>query len=150
MPSSIDLKFADGDYTFALPLPQINELQRKCDIGIGGLFGRVTKGCFLGPDGKEVFIDPGAGEFYALDLIETIRHGLIGGGKGVVNGEEIKVTPLIANKLVDAYVLGQPLRPSWEIAVSVLAACVMGYDPPKKDVPAQERAAEPTDTSTTP
>jgi hypothetical protein len=149
MDSSIDLEFGDGQYTFALPLAQINELQRKCDIGIGGLFGRVTKGCFLGPDGKDVFIDPGAGEFYALDLIETIRHGLIGGGKGVVNGEEIKVTPVIANRLVDTYVLGQPLKPSWEFAVSVLAACVVGYDPPKKDGPAQERATETTATSTT-
>lgn len=147
--SQIELEFGDGAYTFALPLPQINELQRKCDIGIGGLFARVTKGCFIGPDGKEVFIDPGAGEFYALDLIETIRHGLIGGGRGVVNGEEVKVTTLIANRLVDTYVLGRPLKPSWEIAVSVLGACLMGYDPPKKDGPAQERATEQTDTSTT-
>jgi hypothetical protein len=57
----------------------------------------------------------GPAEFYALDIIETIRHGLIGGGKGVVNGEEVKVTPAaIATKLVDTYVLGRPLKPNWE------------------------------------
>jgi hypothetical protein len=27
----------------------------------------------------------------------------------VVNGEEVKVTPIIANRLVDTYVLGAPL-----------------------------------------
>jgi hypothetical protein len=147
--TSIDLLFGDGSYTFALPLPQINELQRKCDIGIGGLFGRVTKGCFVDPGSGDVFIDAKAGEFYALDIIETIRHGLIGGGKGIVNEEEVLVTPQIANRLVDTYVLGNPIKPNWERSVSILGACILGYDPPKKDEPAPERATETTDTSTT-
>ena len=60
--STIELNFGDGAYTFALPLPQIAELQRKCDIGIGGLFGRVTKGCFVNPlNPDEVYIDAKAG-----------------------------------------------------------------------------------------
>jgi hypothetical protein len=148
MPSNtIDLEFGDGEYTFALPLPQIAELQRKCDIGIGGLFARVLKGCHQ--VGGEVILAPATAEFYALDVIETVRHGLIGGGKGAVNGEEVKVSPMIANRLVETYVLGKPLSESWSMAAAILAAVIVGYDPPKKDEPAPERAPETTDTSTT-
>jgi hypothetical protein len=146
--NTIELEFADGSYTFALPLPQINELQRKCGIGIGGLFGRVLKGCHQ--VGDDVILAPGQAEFYALDIIETVRHALIGGGKGTVNGEEVKVTPMLANRLVDTYVMGRPLSDSWSMAASILGAVIVGYDPPKKDQPAQERAAEKTGTSTTP
>jgi hypothetical protein len=145
---TIDLEFADGSYTFALPLPQINELQKKTGVGIGGLFARVLKGCMN--VGDDVVLAPGQAEFYALDLIETVRHGLIGGGRGMVNGEEIKVTPAMANRLVDTYVLSRPLNESWSLAGAILGACIVGYDPPKKGEPAQERAAETTDTSITP
>lgn len=138
MNNTIDLEFADGQYTFALPLPQILELQRKTGMGIGGLYARTLKG--VTRVGDETMLVPGQAEFYALDVIETIRHGLIGGGKGVVNGEEIKVTPLIANRLIDAYVLGQALVEAWKVATTVLFACIMGYDPPKKDLPAKARA----------
>lgn len=136
--STIELNFADGEYTFALPLVQINELQRKCGIGIGGLYGRVTKGVQV-IDSKAVLI-PGLAEFYALDLIETIRHALIGGGKGVVNGEAVVVAPTDANRLIETYVLGQPMQTAWDIAATVLSVCLMGYDPPKKEPPASERA----------
>lgn len=136
--NSIELEFGDGQYTFALPLAQINELQRKCDAGIGALYARVIRGAVL--VGDQVQLVPSTAEFYALDLIETIRQGLIGGNKGVVNGEEIKVTPLIANRLIDAYVMQQPFVAAWNIAAMVLGACVLGYDPPKKDEPAKARA----------
>jgi hypothetical protein len=138
--TSIDLEFGDGVYTFALPLPQVMELQRKCNAGIAELHSRLVKGCFVHPDTNQVHVDVRVGTFYALDLIETLRHGLIGGGKGVVNGEEIKVTPQLATKLVDAHVLDQPFKDSWNIAVAILMARMMGYDPPKKDPPADERA----------
>jgi hypothetical protein len=135
---SIELEFGDGQYTFSLPLVQINELQRKTGIGIGGLYARTFKG--VTRVGEQLMLVPGAAEFYALDVIETIRHGLIGGGKGTVNDEEIKVTPLVANRLIDSYVLGYPLIGAWNTAVSVLHACIMGYEPPKKDPPAKVRA----------
>lgn len=145
--NTIDLEFGDGSYTFALPLAQINELQRKTDTGIGSLFARVLKGCV--PIGDEIVLAPTQAEFYALDIIETVRHALIGGGKGVVGGEEVKVTPIIANRLVDTYVMGYPLSDSWSMAASILGACIIGYDPPKKDEPAAERATETTEASTT-
>jgi hypothetical protein len=146
MSATIDLEFGDGQYTFALPLVQIVELQRKAGIGIGGLYARVTKGSQV-VDGK-VYLVPGAAEFYALDLIETIRHGLIGGGKGVVNGDEIKVTPIIANRLVDTYVLGHPLKHAWDIAATILGTCILGFEPPKKDEPAKARAPRKKKTRT--
>jgi hypothetical protein len=154
--NTIDLEFADGEYHFALGLERINELQKTCGIGIGGLFNRLWKGCGyqLLPSGElRLIADPAYGEFFAADIIETLRQGLIGGGKGLVNGEEIKVTPEVANRLIKAYVLDRPLIDSWTKAVSVLGACVMGYDPPKKDLPPNEGAPQPgsetTDTSTT-
>jgi hypothetical protein len=152
--NTIDLEFADGEYHFALGLERINELQRSCGVGIGLVFARLLKGCVrhpLRPD--QVFVEPAQGEFYAADIVETLRQGLIGGGRGVVNGEEVKVTPEVANRLIKAYVLDRPLVDSWTKAVSILGACIMGYDPPKKDLPPGEGEPQPgsetTDTSTT-
>lgn len=147
--NTIELEFGDGSYTFALPISQINELQRKCGVGIGGLFARVLKGCVQ--IGDDIVLAPAQAEFYALDIIETMRHGLIGGGKGMVNDEEVKVTPMIATRLIDTYVMGRPLSESWSLAASVLGAVIVGYDPPKKDEPAEERAPEtPTTKATEP
>lgn len=147
MPStSIDLEFADGSYTFRLGLEGINEIQRKCreasgvPSGIGAVFARVLKGCVK--MGDDVVMAPGGADFYAQDIIEPLRQGLIGGGVGVVDGIEVKVTPALANKLIATYVLDRPLVDSWSLAASILGACVMGYDPPKKDAPAPERAKE--------
>lgn len=144
--NTIDLEFGDGEYTCALGLEQIDELQRKCNIGIGGLFSRLLKGCVQDPSGQVVII-PAAAEFYAIDIIETLRQGLIGGGKGIVNGAEVKVTPVLANTLIKNYVLARPLADHWSMAASILGACIVGYDPPKKDGPAGERAAEPPKTT---
>lgn len=141
MSNRIELTFADGEYEFALPLPRIDELQRKTGIGIGGLFARVLKGC-IELKGNVIQMPQGA-EFYALDIIETIRQGLIGGGRGVVDGKEIEVTSSLAQRLIENYVLTEPLNKSWSIAGAILGACVMGYTPPKKDQPAAARA-QPT------
>jgi hypothetical protein len=145
VPNTIDLEFADGSYTFALPLERIDELQRKTGVGIGALFGRVTKGAQS--RGGDVYLVPGQAEFYALDLIETVRQGLIGGKKGVVDSKEVEVTPIIARRLVDNYLLNQPLTAAWELAVAILGACVMGYDPPGEAPPPGEAATESETTT---
>lgn len=135
--SQIELKFADGDYLFALPLARIAELERKCGApgapaAIGKIFARVLKGAAQTTEG-ETYLVPAVAEFYAVDLIETIRQGLIGGAHGMVNGEEIKVTPAIADSLIQGYVADRPLQEAWNLAVSILGATILGYDPPKKD-----------------
>ncbi len=136
--NTVEIDFADGVYTFALPLPRIDELQRKTGVGIGALFARVLKGCHQ--VGNEIVIAPTQGEFYAIDLIETIRQGLIGGAKGMVDGAQIEVTPGLAHTLIQNYVLVRPLADSWSMAASILGATIVGYDPPKKGEPADERA----------
>jgi tail tube GTA-gp10-like protein len=139
--SKIDLDFADGRYTFALPLPRIDELQKKTGIGIGGLFARVLKGCVQLPDGRVVIV-PDQGEFYVLDIVETLRQALIGGNHAVVDGQDIPVPPSLADRLIQNYVSppARPLSDSWSLAASVLGACIVGYDPPKKAGPATKPA----------
>jgi hypothetical protein len=134
--SEIELDFADGRYLFKLPLPQLDELQRKCGVGIGKLYGRLRQGCVQDPATREINLLPAMAEFYALDVIEPIRQGLIGGNHGIVDGKEIAVTPTLANKLIDNYVMGQPLVENWKFAFSIVGACVLGFDPPKKAEPA--------------
>lgn len=149
--TSIDLEFADGTYSFALKLPGIKAIQDACGIGIGGLYARLLRGRYVFEEGP--IGNPAEAEFYVGDLIEVIRHGLIGGGAGMVGGSPVVVTPLVANRLIDAYVMTQPLRSAWTIATSVCMACIDGYESPaikKKDVSESESPVETTDTSTTP
>lgn len=143
MANSIELDFADGSYTFALPLERIDELQRKTGTGIGAIFARVIKGANM--IGDDIVLAPASAEFYALDLIETIRQGLIGGGKGVVDGKEIAVTPVLAQRLVANYVLNRPLSEAWELAVSILGAVIVGYDDGKKKAPQPDSEKTATD-----
>lgn len=141
MANHIDLDFADGEYRFALPLGQIDELQRKCGAGIGAIFARTLRGVSQ-HEGRIVLI-PSAAEFYALDVIETIRQGLIGGKFGTVDGQRVEVNPIVARRLVDNYVLNQPLSNAWEIAVSILGAVVVGHETPgKKDLAAASETPE--------
>lgn len=140
MPNTIDLDFADGCYTFALPLARIDELQRKTGVGIGALFARVIKGCHQ--VSGEIIMAPATAEFYALDLIETLRQGLIGGNHGLVNEAEITVSPALAEQLIKNYVLDRPLSDAWSLAASILGAVIVGYDPPKKDEPVSKRRAK--------
>lgn len=139
--SKIDIDFADGTYTFALPLPRIEEVQQKCGIGIGGLFARVLKG-FV-EIGDEIFQDHNQAQFYALDIVEPIRQGLIGGNHGFVNGVDIAVSPALADRLIQNYVADRPLTDSWSLSASILAACIKGYTPPKKAPPAAAPARKP-------
>lgn len=134
MQNKIDLAFADGVYSFALSLARINELERKVaaatgsPAGIGSIFARVLKGCAR--VGEDVVQAPALAEFFAIDLVETIRQGLIGGNHGVVNDEEITVSPALADRLITNYALERPLTESWSTAASILAACIVGYEPP--------------------
>ena len=140
MANSIDLDFADGSYHFALPLERIDELQRKTGTGIGALFARTIKGA--NRIGDDIVLAPASAEFYALDLIETVRQGLIGGGYGIVDGAEVKVTPATAQRLVANYILNQPLSAAWELAVSILGATIVGFDPPGGAAPGESPASE--------
>lgn len=126
MQTHIDLEFADGTYCFALGLAQIHELQTKCGIGIGGLYARVIQGRL---EGDVTVGHPAFGAYHIDDLVETVRQGLIGGGKGMVDGAEVEVGPLRANELVTRYLLPLPLAQQWNTAAAILYAAIEGYTP---------------------
>lgn len=126
MQTHIDLFFGDGDYTFALKLPQIIAIEDKCGP-IGEVFARLLKGRYVTADGP-IGISTEAAYRHA-DLVEIVRQGLIGGGTGIVDGQAVEVTSVKANQLVAAYVLGIPLTKTWDLATAVLSALIEGYEP---------------------
>lgn len=145
--TALELKFADGNYLFDLKLPQLAELQRLRDCGVFKLYGRVLKGRYLLGDSPIVNADEG--EAFAEDLFEVIRLGLIGGGKGMVNGVEVPVSALRARQLLETYSYAAPLTESWSIAAAILAARVHGFTPSedKKKAP-RPGAKKPVSSST--
>jgi hypothetical protein len=111
MQTSIILPFADGQYLFRLPIKRIVEIEAKAgpiDLVRHRLLG---------------------GGFSIHDIVETIRQGLIGGGKGEVNGAEVKVSDLKANSLIENYVEDRPLADSHIIARAIIGALYVGYTP---------------------
>lgn len=143
--TALELHFGDGEYLFDLKLPQLAELQEKRGCGVFKLYGRVLRGRYLF-EGETLGV-PVEGEAYAEDMFEVIRLGLIGGGRGLVNGAEIAVSALTAKTLVERYCHAAPLRESWATAAAILGARIEGYTPPKKAKPPVE-AATPKRRST--
>lgn len=95
----VDIKWADGEYPFRLGLGQLRELQEKTNCGPLELFKRL-----------------GAGTWRVDDVYETIRIGLIGGGK----------KPTEALGLVQRYVLERPLVESVQVAQVIIMTCLYG------------------------
>lgn len=127
MQNYVDLDFADGVYTFKLGMRQICELEEKCKAGIGEIAARCRAGYYgdMGYEASEF-------KFSAADIAHTIRLGLVGGKRGVVNGGEFQVKPHDAQALIDRYVMEQPLVDGWKLACVILLSLVHGYEPPKK------------------
>lgn len=128
MLTALDLEFADGSYLFDLKLPQLAELQDKRRAGVFAIYARVLKGRYT-LDGLPVPVLSEA-EAFAEDLFETIRLGLIGGGRGLVDGAEVKVSALRARELIERYCHSAPLSESWSLAAAILGARIVGYEPP--------------------
>lgn len=141
MQTHVDLPFADGEYRFALGLLQIHELQTKRGAGIGAIYARVLQGRV--PDDPEIG-HPLYAAYYADDLYETIRQGLIGGGEGRVDGTPVKVDAMRANELVERYAHPAPLSAMWKVAAAVLFAKIEGYAPAVDDANKKKAEQEPT------
>lgn len=140
----IELAFADGVYLFRLGLAQVAELQTKCDAGLGRIFGRVIKGRYTIETTGESFGNPVEADWRQEDIVETIRLGLIGGGRGVVDEQPVTVDPFKARWLVDNYVAGRPRVEGWNIAAAVLSATVVGYQ--SKEATDLQKKAQPAQT----
>jgi hypothetical protein len=153
----VDLKFADGEYRFALPLLQIQEVQTKCGAGIGEIYARVLQGRMAN---DPTVAHPAYAAFHVVDLLETIRQGLIGGGQCIVDGEEQTVGPLRANQLIERYIgapnkaLLMPLKDLWDMTAAILFATIEGYAPAQEAAGGDKKKADPPtaeqDGSTTP
>lgn len=134
MRTQIDLEWADGVYTFALPISLIAELQRKTRTGIGQLYARLLKGRYFIPNvdgGLDAVGDPAQADFNIEDVMEPIRLGLIGGKHAVVNGQDVDVTPTRAAQLMEIYSYpARPLREAWDLAVAILSVCIEGWQEP--------------------
>lgn len=152
-PCEIELEFADGVYLFRLNGPQRAELQRLCGfkanhpqygpidvpVGLGAIVSRVLKGRYQLDTGTVGFLEEAA--WHDADLDETIRLGLIGGGRGLVNGQEVKVDALRARTLVDTYVRNSTRSAAWDMAAAILWVCCQGFNPPPaKDSPTPKKA----------
>jgi hypothetical protein len=98
----VDAPLGGEERRFQLTRGTIKELQETCnDSGIGAIFKRL-----------------GAGEFYADDIRETIRLGLVGGGMARAEAET----------LVKREVDGQPLGTSVLLASAILMAIHVGIE----------------------
>lgn len=111
MQTAINLPFADGEYTFKLPIKRICELEAKAGP-IDAVRHRLMNGGWS-----------------LHDVVETIRQGLIGGGKGEVSGVPVEVTALRANSLIDNYVDGHSIAEHHITARAVITALYVGYAP---------------------
>lgn len=142
METAVTAEFADGEYRFWLPLPQMSALERSCgNTSILEIEERLRAA--VGQDG-ETYVFLGGGSAMIADIRETIRLALIGGNHGMVGGEEIEVGPIRAKQLVDEYVC--PARPMSEgvvLAWRILYALVFGARLKKKaDDPLGENHSE--------
>jgi len=144
--TAVELDFADGQYRFWLPLPQITELERKTgDTSILVIEDRL-RGAIGVEDAGEAggeprFVFLGGGAPMIADVRETLRLGLIGGGSGLVDGAEVEVGPNTARRLVDSY--AYPARPLGEgvvLAWRILHAAIHGVRLKKKEEPVKPKS----------
>jgi len=112
--------WGDGEHLFKLTVAGLLELEDKTKSPFAVVFSRVAAGGYSVPD-----------------ISETIRLGLIGGGK----------SPIEAKTLVDRYLL--PLSESAPVARLVLMGVMFGFEasPPGKAEAAPMAETAPTQTT---
>lgn len=94
--------FGDGPHDFALTDAMIAELERIAGKGIGALFLAVV-----------------ASQFTLVELVETIRLGLVGGG----------MNPQRALELVETYARNRPLAEVHPLALAIIETRYSGNTP---------------------
>lgn len=140
MDTKVTLPFADGEYTFWLPMPRVvaaeREMARRDADGacnphsIFAVFHDI--GSHLGQIGDEPALI-GPSPALLSDAHTIIRNALIGGNSGMVDGESVAVHESLARELVETYCY--PARPAMHdlgLAWKVLRAAIYGIDPGSK------------------
>lgn len=117
--ASIELTWADDDYTFRLGWSELEALQEACDAGPWVILERLyNKQCFIG------------------DIANVIRQGLIGGD----------MKPTDATKLVQRYVEKRPPAENLLHAIAILQAGIQGV--PEEPVGERGAASQEGSNST--
>lgn len=95
----VDLTWAGGEHSFALPIEMLRALQDKCDCGPAWTLARLSNG-----------------QWHVDDVVSTIRLALEGGG---LSKDE-------SRKLVKKHVEDRPLTESVLTAQAILMAALYG------------------------
>lgn len=121
---TVGLAWGDDEYEFNVAkIKCALELEEKCDAGVSEIFNRLREG-----------------RWRVNDARETIRIGLIGGGK----------TPIDALRLVQRYFDDRPFAESVPVAMTILMAAIVGVPGDQPGKPAADQAAmESPSTPTT-
>lgn len=143
MDTAFTAEFADGEYRFWLPMPQVFEFEREN--------GPLTK--FeedmrpgIGVDGDDKFVFMGGGSASSKAILEIIRLALIGGNSGEVNGEEDEVGPIRAKRLVAEYCYpARPLSEAAALAFRIASTAIFGIK-----LKAQKKTDDEPDTEPSP
>src|SRR5690606_1517165 len=97
--AAVELDWADGTYTFRLGLGEIEELERKRDLGIFQIAIRLS------PESRTCRLS---------DISEVLRLGLVGGG----------MKPVEAMALVRRYIDERPIDENRDVAYAVVLAAL--------------------------
>lgn len=144
MDTAVVTNFADGQYRFWLPLPQVFELERNCETSLLAIEERLRAGIGQDAEGRAVFL--GGGDARVKEIRETIRLALIGGNHAVIDGEQQDVGPIRAKELVDSYTFpSRPLAESAALAWDILSASIFGIRLKKKDAGVAETIPSPSE-----
>lgn len=149
MQTWVTLPFADGEYQCFLGPAQISEIEKKCDAGIGRIYGRTLAGRYGLAEDEAL---PENADYRFSELVEVVRQALIGGAQGNVDGVAVKVDDVRANSLIRNYILSGPdrqtLRKTWAFAAHILSALIEGYDPGPNDDAGKSPAIQTSGSTT--
>lgn len=121
--AEVTFEWADGEHTFRLYAPLLEELQELCNAGPQFILQRLQS----------------TGDWRFADVRETLRLGLIGGGM------DSSVALSLVNRYVGDKKTAAPLLPNVQPAALVLMAALMGVsdDPVGKPQAAKEAGTIP-------
>lgn len=141
--AQIELEFGDGLYRFRLPPVHVDKIQKSRGY-------RVTW-----PDGSEgmrpkpvgmIMREIMGGEFDILDCIAIIQEGLIAGGGGVVDGEDVTMTATKARMMVEDVVNTWPIQEVHDNAAAIIRGCWFGVEDKEDKQPGNDPATAGSST----
>ncbi len=133
--TAVTLPFADGRYTFALPVARVFAIERTGEKrSIFTIYDDLAGG--LVPNESEGFSYAFGGSARMDEIRAVIREGLIGGREGIVDGETIVIGQADAVRLIEGYCYPhRPAAEDAETALFILDAAIRGVQLKKKADP---------------